>query len=207
MSWFTLGRSNRGHLDERRLDVLARADPDLPPADFEVDHLVSCSRCRSLLAGYRRAAEVLDGAWADRPVPAAGGLSRGVHSGRPGPRLWVPAAALLVVASMVLAGTLAAIRNVPAPGASSTGLDRPAGTGVVATIPTREAWISWSPDGTHLLLARQDQSRVYDLWGRLIWQTYGAVGWLDATHLLRVDGSITDLSQSGGGAPSPNQWS
>jgi hypothetical protein len=120
-------------------------------------------------------------------------------------------ALLILVASLVGAATLVDLRRGPGPAGSrpagSATAGRPEGTAIVATIPSSSyATPSWSPDGTYFLLENQEDSLVYDLRGRLVWQTYGAVGWLDASHLLRVDGSIVGLGQSGGGAPSPNQW-
>ncbi len=55
-------------------------------------------------------------------------------------------------------------------------------------------------------MSSQEGSRVYDRFGKLVSEFGGAQGWLDASHVVGYDGSVTAIDRSQPGAPRPNSW-
>ncbi|MGZ6314145.1 MAG: hypothetical protein ACXWNI_00745, partial [Candidatus Limnocylindrales bacterium] len=145
--------------------------------------------------------------------PPGDGLGSILRRGRR--RIVVAAAAVLVVAAVATAGLLVLRGGGPAVGgagggastgtATGTDLPTPAGTGIVARLPIAQySTFSWAPDGGHLLVANQSGSRVYDRFGKLVSEFGGAQGWLDSSHLVSSDGSVTAIDRSQPGASSAN---
>ncbi len=143
-------------------------------------------------------------------------LGRGVGSiPRRRRRQVVAGVAVLLVAVIATAGLLV-LRGGGQPEAGGAGasesatasdLPTPAGTGLVARLPIDQySTFSWAPDGGHLLVSSQSGSRVYDRFGKLVSEFGGFEGWLDAGHLVGVDGSVVPMDQSLSNGPSPNAW-
>ena len=219
----------RGHIDETRLDALAQAGTVATSA--EQAHLRGCRRCRSLLVGFRRTADVLGGEWVDRPIqrgveiPAGSERVRLTRSdqfrGGPGGdgrgarrRLAVPAAMLAILVGVVATAGLVNLRGgglQPAPSDAGnsalqpTAYGTPRQTGLVALLPVG-GQLSWSPDGEHLLLWSESRSVVYDRFGNIVNSFGQAEGWLDSTHLISGDGHVAGINEPYSGGPTSNSW-
>ncbi|HEX7545012.1 MAG TPA: hypothetical protein VF361_09425, partial [Candidatus Limnocylindrales bacterium] len=202
----------RGHLAETRLYELAGADPTLPAEPAEKAHLDACASCRGLLVGYRRAEAVLSGAWTDRPFTNLVSTSAATDSmarlrvvrraGHVSGVRWVlPVGAAAVLIAVLVGAGLLGLRGggQPAAGSGSPSATpvTPPGTGVVARLPIGPfGSFAWSPDGAHLLVLDDSGGHVYDRFGKLVSEFGQAEGWLDATHLISVDGHVSSADQS-----------
>jgi hypothetical protein len=205
----------RGHIDERCLaEIAGPADGVRVPTPSEEAHLSTCRRCRRLLNGYRRAASILDGPWADRPLHRGAEIPAGIDrvrlsrlsSVRPargpaGRLVWITLGGAAVVIALVVAVTYFGLRsNGPrTAGQSDAGasLPGPLGTSVVATLPVGQwAGFEWAPDGGHLLVSDDSGSRVYDRFGKAVGAFGPGEGWLDAGHLIDGDGRVWALSDT-----------
>ena len=177
--------SRRGHIDEGRLNAIAEAgnsgtiapsaEPAAPAAQAELAHLRACRRCRSLVVGFGRAAQVLGGAWVDRPVNRGVEIPEGaarVWLGRPdrfgrsdnrrvARRAAMPAAIAAILVGVVATAGLLTLRGTglqPAssvPGGSVAGATpqvtahgTPQRTGLVVQLPLG-GQVSWAPDSKH----------------------------------------------------------
>jgi hypothetical protein len=234
----------RGHIDEVRLNAIAEAGvsgtsapsagPVAPATPAELAHLRACSRCRKLAVGFRRTAEVLGGAWIDRPVPRGVEIPEGaarVRLGRPGRldrsegrrvarRAAISAAIAAILVGVVAGAGLLALRGAGLQPASSapgepaahgtpqvTPYGTPQGTGLVALLPFGQ-WgtFSWAPDGQHLLVSSEAGSAVYDRSGTLVSSFGQFEGWLDAAHLISGDGHVASIDEPYTGGPQSNSW-
>ena len=211
----------RGHIAETRLDQLAAAGATgaagAAATSSELAHLNGCSECRSLLVGYRRAADLLGGAWEDRPlqrgveIPVGAervrlrGADRFPAGGRSANRRTaIPMAAVALLVVVVATAGLLTLRGglLPVSNGGGTFTGRtpqatahgtPRQTGLVAQLAVA-GQVSWSPDGAYLLVA-SDRSVIYDRFGNFV-TSYGQdVGWLDATHLITADGHVLSIGE------------
>ena len=234
--------SRRGHIDEGRLNAIAEAgnsgtiapsaEPAAPAAQAELAHLRACRRCRSLVVGFGRAAQVLGGAWVDRPVNRGVEIPEGaarVWLGRPdrfgrsdnrrvARRAAMPAAIAAILVGVVATAGLLTLRGTglrPAssvPGGSVAGATpqvtahgTPQRTGLVVQLPLG-GQVSWAPDSKHLLVSSETGSVVYDRSGNLVSSFGQFEGWLDATHLISGDGHVATIDESYTGGPTSNSW-
>ena len=244
----------RRHLDEARLNAIAEAgfsgargvsassatpatvaapaEPATPATPAELAHLRTCASCRSLAVGFRRTAEVLGGAWADRPLNRGVEIPEGSHRvqlGRPGRfdrsdnrpvarRAAIPVAIAAILVGVVATVGLLTLRGTSLQPASSVPGDSTAGatpqvtahgtpqrTGLVARLPL-SGQVSWASDSNHLLVSSETGSAVYDRFGNLV-SSYGQFeGWLDATHLISGDGHVAGIDEPYTGGPTSNSW-
>jgi hypothetical protein len=227
----------RGHIDEARLNAVAEAgasdaratsaEPAAPATPDELAHLRACRRCRKLAVGFRRTAEVLGGAWADRPLNRGVEIPEGAHRvqlGRPGRfdrsdnrriarRAVIPVAIAAILVGVVATAELVALRGGGQPGSSvpggsmaqATAHGTPQRTGLVARLPLG-GQVSWAPDSKHLLVSSETGSVVYDRFGNLVSSFGQFEGWLDATHLISGDGHVASIDEPYTGGPQFNSW-
>ena len=236
-----LGRiARRGHIDEARLNEIAgvgAADLSATSAGLsgaatsaELAHLRDCPRCRSLAVGFRRAAEVLGGTWADGPLNRGAEIPGGTHGvllSRAGRfdgegrrvtrRAAIPAAMAAVLVGVVATAGLLALRGGGQPASNVPGGSRAQGTpqvtppgtphrtGLVARLPLGGQF-SWAPDSQHLLVSSETGSVVYDRFGNLVSSFGQFEGWLDATHLISGDGHVAGIDEPYTGGPHSNSW-
>jgi hypothetical protein len=192
----------RSHVTEDRLDQLARAaGPSQTPE--ELAHLEGCPNCRRLLAGFSRADDVLAGRWADRALDRGPGVPSGSATvkvpGVPTRRTMGTRGALAGLALVVIVVAGAAwlgSRGPTEPGASvaATRTAGQVGTGVVATLPSEPAYVSysWAPDGEHLYVSDTNTytGRLYRRSGQLVAAVGPGESWLDASHLIDDRGYV-----------------
>jgi hypothetical protein len=221
---------SRWHVAESRLNAIAESGAVASSA--ELAHLQVCQRCRSLLVGYRRTADVLTGAWADRPVSRGLAIPEGaahLRLGRPDGlgrsagsgarrRAAVPAAIVAILVAVVATAGLLTMRGAGSRPASSspagsmagatpqaTAQGTPGRTSLVARLPL-DGQLSWAPDSEHLLVASETRSVVYDRFGNLVSSFGQFEGWLDATHLISGDGHVAGIDEPYTGGPQDNSW-
>jgi hypothetical protein len=234
--------SRRGHIDEARLNAIAEAgssgtiaasaEPAAPVTQAELAHLRACRRCRSLVVGFGRAAQVLGRTWIDRPLNRGVEIPEGaarVRLGRPdrfdrsdnsrvARRAAIPAAIAVILVGVMATAGLLALRGAglqPAssvPGGSMAGATSqvtapgtPQRTGLVARLPF-SGQASWAPDSEHLLVSSETGSAVYDRSGNLVSSFGQFEGWLDATHLISGDGHVAGIDEPYTGGPRSNSW-
>jgi WD40 repeat protein len=205
----SIGR--RDHLADTRLSELSVSVPTLRAGPAEQAHLDACGRCRGLLVGYRRAETILSGAWTDRPITndlptfaSAERVSRlrVVSHGRheSGARWALPGGVAAVLIAVLVGAGLLGLRGNGQPavsGSPSATPVTPPGTGVVASVRIGQSGtFAWSPDGAYLLVVDDSGGHVYDRFGKLVSAFGQAEGWLDATHLISVDGHVSSADQS-----------
>ena len=83
----------------------------------------------------------------------------------------------------------------------------PQQSGLVARLPLGQyGTLSWAPDGGHLLVRADSESRVYDRFGNLVSSFGQFEGWLDATHLISGDGHVARIDEPYTGGPTSNSW-
>ena len=201
----------RGHISETRIYELSVSAPTAPGVPAEQAHLDVCARCRGLVEGHRRAEAVLSGAWTDRPFTNVVSTSAATDSmarlrvvrraGHVSGVRWVlPVGAAAVLIAVLVGAGLLGLRGggQPAAGSGSPSATpvTPPGTGVVARLPVGPfGSFAWSPDGAHLLVLDDSGGHVYDRFGKLVSEFGQAEGWLDATHLISLDGHVSSVDE------------